>query len=259
MTWHDVAYRSMTWHDVRWRGVTWHDMTLRDMTIKLTIKRWSCDRPSTFARLLINLELFCQGTIVWANGFQLSRTIQDETIQKCRETIPLVQVCFRFELSFTVLKLLSKILVNPWNFDQIFAVFDVFLREIASEEFWNYRIIQTTYIHTRMFFLPDINQLGLGKRRWNRATCSAVVEFCIQCLPTNIVRILNENWLCKVFCAPRMVPSVQMFWWLGLLQSKVAIACAPLALAKLCLHSSAFCTLVHSRIRCQGPKLMIFL
>ena len=63
------------------------------------------------------------------------QTIQSEIDQKCRETIPLVQVCFRFELSFTVLKLLSKIQkVNPWNFDQILAVFGVFLREMASEE-----------------------------------------------------------------------------------------------------------------------------
>ena len=52
-----------------------------------------------------------------------------------------------------------------------------------------------------------------------------------------------------------MVQSVQMFWWLGLLQSKVAIACKPLALAKLGLHSSAFCTLVHSSIRCRGPQM----
>ena len=62
-------------------------------------------------------------------------TVQDVIFQKCRETIPLIQVCFRFELSFTVLKLLSKIGVNPWNFDQIFAVFSIFLREMASEEF----------------------------------------------------------------------------------------------------------------------------
>ena len=62
-------------------------------------------------------------------------TVQNETLQKCIETIPLVQVCFRFELCFTVLKLLLKIWVNPWNFDQISAVFGVFLREMASEEF----------------------------------------------------------------------------------------------------------------------------
>ena len=62
-------------------------------------------------------------------------TVQDEIFHKCRETIPLVQDFFRFELSFTVLKLLSKIGVNPWNFYQIFAVFRVFLREMASEEF----------------------------------------------------------------------------------------------------------------------------
>ena len=54
------------------------------------------------------------------------QTVQSEICQKCRETIPLVQVCFRFELSLTVLKLLSKIWVNPWNFEEILAVFCVF-------------------------------------------------------------------------------------------------------------------------------------
>ena len=63
------------------------------------------------------------------------KTIQNEIHHKCRKTIPLVQVCFRFELSSTVLKLLSKIWVNPWNFDEIFAVYGDFLREMASEEF----------------------------------------------------------------------------------------------------------------------------
>ena len=63
------------------------------------------------------------------------QTIQSEIHQKCRETIPLVQVYFRFVLSSTVLKLLSKIWVNPWNFDKIFAVFGDFLREMALEEF----------------------------------------------------------------------------------------------------------------------------
>ena len=32
-------------------------------------------------------------------------TFQNEIFQKCRETIPQVQVCFEFELSLTVLKL----------------------------------------------------------------------------------------------------------------------------------------------------------
>ena len=75
-------------------------------------------------------------------------TVLDEILHKCRETIPLVQVCSGFELSFTVSKLLSKIGVNPWNFDQIFAVFSVFLREMASDEFQYYRIMQTTLEYT---------------------------------------------------------------------------------------------------------------
>ena len=74
MTWHDVPWRDMTWLDVTWRDMTWHDVTwrdmttLRDMTIKLTIKRWSCDRLATFVRLLINLELLCQGSNVWVTS-----------------------------------------------------------------------------------------------------------------------------------------------------------------------------------------------
>ena len=68
MTWHDVAGRGMMWRDVTWRDMTWHDVAWCDMTIKLTIKRWSCDRPATFARLLINLEHFCQVTNVWVTS-----------------------------------------------------------------------------------------------------------------------------------------------------------------------------------------------
>ena len=67
-TWHDMTWRDMTWHDVTWRDMTCHDVTWRDMTIKLTIKHWSCDRTASFARLLINLEHFCQGTNVWVTS-----------------------------------------------------------------------------------------------------------------------------------------------------------------------------------------------
>ena len=90
-TWHDMAWRGRTWHhvtwqdvrdmawyDVIWRDMTWHDMTWqdvtwRDMTIQLTIKHWSFDRPASFARLIINLEHFCQGTNVWVTT-KTSRT-----------------------------------------------------------------------------------------------------------------------------------------------------------------------------------------
>ena len=63
------------------------------------------------------------------------RPIQTEGCQTCRETIPLVQVYFRFELSLTVLKLLSKIWVNFWKFWANFGCFFVFIREMASEKF----------------------------------------------------------------------------------------------------------------------------
>ena len=94
------------------------------------------------------------------------QTIQSEIRLKCRESISLVQVCFRFELSFTVLKLLSKIWVNPWNFDQIFAVFGVFLREMSSEEFKNYRIIQTTLEYTIPENLVKIGRVVSENERW---------------------------------------------------------------------------------------------
>ena len=93
-------------------------------------------------------------------------TVQNEILQKCRETIPLVQVTFRFELSFTVLKFLTKIWVNPWNFDQIFAVFRVFLREMASEEFLNYRIIQTSPEYTIPENLVRIGRVVSENERW---------------------------------------------------------------------------------------------
>ena len=51
---------------------------------------------------------------------------------------------------------MSKIWVNPWNFDQIFAGFSIFLREMASEEFLNYRIIQTTPEYTIRTTICDI-------------------------------------------------------------------------------------------------------
>ena len=93
-------------------------------------------------------------------------TVQDEIFQKCRETIPLVQICVIFDLSFTVLKLLSKIGVNPWNFDQIFAVSSVFLREIAFEEFQNYRIIQTTLEYTLPENFVWIGRVVAENERW---------------------------------------------------------------------------------------------
>ena len=75
---------------------------------------------------------FCH-PIGWISA--VLKPFQNEICQNCRETIPLVQDCFWFELSFTVLKLSSKIWVNPWNFEQMLAVFCVFLREMASKEF----------------------------------------------------------------------------------------------------------------------------
>ena len=97
-------------------------------------------------------------------------TVKNEILQKCREAIPLVQVCFRFELSFPVSKLLSKIWVNPWNFDQIFVV----------SAFFSAKWRQTNY-KTRLFKLPT-------------------PEYTI---PKNFVRIgrvvtENERWIQKI-------------------------------------------------------------
>ena len=63
------------------------------------------------------------------------QTIRSEICQKCRETISLVQVCFRFEISLTVLKLLSKIWVNLWNFEEILAVFAFFFARWSQNNF----------------------------------------------------------------------------------------------------------------------------
>ena len=78
------------------------------------------------------------------------QTIRNEICQKCRETIPLVQVCFRFESSLTVLKLLSKIWVNPWNFDEIFAVLAFFS---ARWRQMNFKTIGLFKLHQNTQFL----------------------------------------------------------------------------------------------------------
>ena len=94
--------------------------------------------------------MFCAN---WLNIFWVSKeniaigqmdlscpwTVQNETLQKCRETIPLVQVCFRFELSFTVSKLLSKIWV--WN-HEILTIFWLFLPFFSTR--WRQKNCKTT-------------------------------------------------------------------------------------------------------------------
>ena len=67
------------------------------------------------------------------DGSQLSPNRSNKILQKCRKTIPLVQVCFRFELSYTILKLLSKIWDNPWILKRMLADFGVYLRKMAPE------------------------------------------------------------------------------------------------------------------------------
>ena len=53
------------------------------------------------------------------------QTVQSEICQKCRETIPQVQVCFRFELTLAVLKLLSKTesIFENWIYFRLFLRF----------------------------------------------------------------------------------------------------------------------------------------
>ena len=53
------------------------------------------------------------------------QTVKIEILQKCRETIPLVQVCFRFELSYDRFEVIVKNLSQPLKF---WANFDCFLR-----------------------------------------------------------------------------------------------------------------------------------
>ena len=66
------------------------------------------------------------------DGSQLFPNLSNKFFRKWG-TIPLVQVCFRFELSYTILKLLSKIWANPWILKQILADFGVYLRKMAPE------------------------------------------------------------------------------------------------------------------------------
>ena len=125
-------------------------------------------------------------------------TVPNEIFHKCRETIPLVQVRFRFELSFTVSKLLLKIWVKPWNFDKIFAVFSVFLREMASEEFWNYRIIQTTLEYTIPENLVRIGRVVSENERWikikNKTRLYTAMRYCIGSLRDN-----QRTWSCLIW------------------------------------------------------------
>ena len=70
MTWHDVKRCAMTWrdrtrHDVTWCDMTWHDVTWQ-YSWQLSIGRVTITR--LFARLLINLEHFCQETNVWVTS-----------------------------------------------------------------------------------------------------------------------------------------------------------------------------------------------
>ena len=149
MTRHDATrryatLRNMTWHDVRsvsqrnknelycmWDGWDIVEKLIKPFRSEAFYRRCIKSAPVSikpncpkyrFCHPIGQMDLSCP----W--------TVQDEILQKCRETIPLVQVCFRFELSFTVLKLLLKIGVNPWNFDRIFTVFSVFSAKMASEE-----------------------------------------------------------------------------------------------------------------------------
>ena len=159
VTWRDVTWRDMTRHDAAWRDVTrrdamWRNVSWRDMTCDPDLNATRMN--STVWRLL----RYCQKTIKTSKiqiffhpigQMDLSSpwTVQNEFLQKCSEAILLVQVCSRFELPFTVSKSLSKIWFNSWNFEKNFTVFGVFLREMASEEFFlNYQIIQTTPEYT---------------------------------------------------------------------------------------------------------------
>ena len=72
---------------------------------------------------------------------QLSPNRSNKIRRKCRETIPLVQVCSRFELSYAILKLLSKIWDNPRILKQIITDFGVCPRKMAPEYLWNTRTI----------------------------------------------------------------------------------------------------------------------
>ena len=66
----------------------------------------------------------------------------------------------------TVLKLKSKIWVNPWIFEQILAVYCVYLRKMAPEWNLNYRIIQTTPEYTISENVANIGRVVSENERW---------------------------------------------------------------------------------------------
>ena len=72
---------------------------------------WKSDKNTDFLTKMGQMDLSCP------------QTVQNEFLQKCRETIPLVQVCFGFVLSLTVSKLYCQksestleILITFWLF-----------------------------------------------------------------------------------------------------------------------------------------------
>ena len=105
---------------------------------------------------------------------------------------------------------MSKIGVNPWNFDQIFAVFGVFLREMASEEFKNYRIIQTSPEYTIPENLVRIGLVVSENKSWIKKTRSYTADAVWYRQPTgqptNTV-MLNSNQL--------LVEKVSWQWSVG--------------------------------------------
>ena len=139
MTRHHATWRDLTWHDVTWRDMTWHDVTRRDMAwneVKWHEKyrhlhRSNPEMSKTWNDGINICTCIDQTRIMsktWNDGMNICTcidqtrkcpkyrfshpigqmdlscpwTIQNEILHKCRETIPLVQVCFRFEISFVV-------------------------------------------------------------------------------------------------------------------------------------------------------------
>ena len=83
-------------------------------------------------------------------------TVQNKILQKCRETIPLVQACFRFDLFFYRFEVIVKNLGQPVKFLPNFRSFWRFSLRDGVRRIYYYRIIPNyTRIHNSWKFCEN--------------------------------------------------------------------------------------------------------
>ena len=153
VTWHDVTWRDIMRHDATWRDmmrcdVTQHDLTWRVIRIS-TQQEWTstaCEMAEILSKNYWNLfrfEDFYRRFLISAPAsikpksvkntdfchpigqmdLSCPWTVQDEIFHKCRETIALVQVCFRFELIFYRFEVIVENRSQPVKFWPNFRCF----------------------------------------------------------------------------------------------------------------------------------------